>query len=49
MIPAQTWYAAPSGVLVFANEWTANYLGLPKDDHLRLGLDVGAAWARYPF
>jgi PAS domain S-box-containing protein len=44
MIPAQTWYAAPSGALMFVNERTANYLGLPKDHHLRLGLDVGAAW-----
>ena len=43
-IPAYTWYAAPSGGLVFVSERTANYLGLPKDHPLRLGIDTGAAW-----
>jgi PAS domain-containing protein len=36
-IPAYTWYALPSGVLTFANERYADYLGLDKDDPLRLG------------
>lgn len=44
MIPAHTWYAAPSGALTFVNERTADYLGLPKDHPLRLGIDTGAAW-----
>lgn len=43
-IPAYTWYAAPSGALTFVNERTADYLGLPKDHPLRLGVDTGAAW-----
>ncbi len=43
-IPAYTWYATPAGVLTFVNERKADYLGLPKDDPLRLGIDVGAAW-----
>jgi PAS domain S-box-containing protein len=43
-IPAYTWYATPSGVLTFVNERKADYLGLPKDHHLRLGTDIGAAW-----
>ena len=30
MIPAYTWYAAPSGALTFVNERGADYLGLPK-------------------
>ena len=43
-ISAYTWYAAPSGALTFVNERTADYLGLPKDHPLRLGIDTGAAW-----
>jgi formate hydrogenlyase transcriptional activator len=43
-IPAYTWYAAPSGALTFVNERNADYLGLPKDDPLRFGIAVGAAW-----
>jgi PAS domain S-box-containing protein len=43
-IPAYTWYATPAGALAFVNERTADYLGLPKDHPLRLGLDTGAAW-----
>jgi PAS domain S-box-containing protein len=43
-IPAFTWYAAPSGALTFMNEWGADYLGLPEDHPLRLGIDTGAAW-----
>jgi PAS domain S-box-containing protein len=50
VIPADTWYSLPSGALVFVNERTANYLGLPKDDPLRFGIDVGAEWDSYiPF
>ena len=44
MIPAYTWYAAPSGGLTFVNRRTADYLGLPKDHPLRLGIDTGAPW-----
>ena len=44
LIPAHTWYAAPSGELTFLNERGSDYLGLPKDHPLRLGLDTGAAW-----
>jgi hypothetical protein len=31
VVPAHTWYAAPSGGLTFVNRRTADYLGLPKD------------------
>jgi formate hydrogenlyase transcriptional activator len=44
LIPAHTWYAAPSGALTFMNERGSDYLGLPKDDPIRLGIDTGAAW-----
>src|ERR1700751_3590233 len=44
MIPAHTWYAVPSGALTFMNKRSADYLGLPKDDPLRFGIDNGAAW-----
>src|SRR5277367_6966115 len=44
VIPAYTWYAAPSGALTFVNKRTADFLGLPKDHPLRLGIDVGAQW-----
>src|SRR5258705_8665949 len=44
VIPAYTWYAAPSGGLTFVNERTADYLGLPKDHPLRFGIDIGAQW-----
>ena len=30
MIPAYTWYAAPSGGLTFVNERSADYLGLAE-------------------
>jgi PAS domain S-box-containing protein len=50
VIPAHTWYAAPSGGLTFVNKRTADYLGLPKDHPLRLGIDTGAQWdAHIPF
>ena len=44
VIPAYTWYAAPSGALTFVNERCADYLGLPTDHPLRFGIDTGAAW-----
>lgn len=43
-IPAYTWYALPSGVLTFVNEGYANYLGLAKDDPLRLGVEIDVPW-----
>jgi hypothetical protein len=44
VVPAHTWYAAPSGGLTFVNKRTADYLGLPKDHPLRFGIDIGAQW-----
>src|SRR6266403_2288099 len=44
VIPAYTWYAAPSGGLTFVNKRTADFLGLPKDHPLRFGIDIGARW-----
>jgi len=44
LIPAYTWYAAPSGALTFLNQRGADYLGLAKDHPLRLGTETGAAW-----
>jgi formate hydrogenlyase transcriptional activator len=44
VIPAYTWYATPSGGLTFTNERLSDYLGLPKDHPLRLGIDMGAEW-----
>ncbi len=44
VIPAYTWYAAPSGGLTFVNKRTADFLGLPKDHPLRFGIDIGAPW-----
>ena len=50
VIPAYTWYAAPSGALTFVNKRTADYLGLPTDHPLRFGIDVGAQYdAHIPF
>src|SRR5216684_6995401 len=43
-IPAYTWYALPSGVLTFVNEGYADYLGLAKDDPLRLEAAVDVPW-----
>jgi PAS domain S-box-containing protein len=43
-IPAYTWYANPTGGLTFVNTRCADYLGLPSDHPLRLGIDTGAAW-----
>jgi PAS domain S-box-containing protein len=44
VIPAHTWYAAPSGSLTFVNERLATFLGLSQDDPLRFGIDVGGSW-----
>jgi formate hydrogenlyase transcriptional activator len=44
VIPAYAWFAAPSGGLTFTNERLSDYLGLPKDHPLRLGIDMGAEW-----
>jgi PAS domain S-box-containing protein len=44
VIPAYTWYGAPSGGLTFVNRRTADYLGLPEDHPLRFGIDIGAQW-----
>src|ERR1700723_1200398 len=44
VIPAHTWYAVPSGALTFVNRQIADYLKLPTDHPLRLGIDTGAAW-----
>jgi PAS domain S-box-containing protein len=44
VLPAYTWYAAPSGVLTFVNKRTADYLGVPKDHPLRFGIGIGAQW-----
>ncbi len=44
MIPAYTWYAAPSGGLTFVNERCADYFGLPQDHPLRFGAGTCAAW-----
>jgi len=50
LIPAHTWYAAPSGALTFLNERGSDYLGLPKDHPVRLGIDTDAAWdSHIPF
>ncbi|MBP1093766.1 PAS domain-containing protein [Bradyrhizobium diazoefficiens] len=44
VLPAYTWYAAPSGALTFVNKRTADYLALPEDHPLRFGRHVGAQW-----
>jgi PAS domain S-box-containing protein len=44
VLPAYTWYSAPSGALTFVNKRTADYLGVPNDHPLRFGIDVGALW-----
>jgi len=43
-IPGHVWYATPSGALVFINSKSADYLQLPIDHPLRLGIDVGGEW-----
>ena len=43
-IPAYAWYALPTGALTFVNGRTADYLGLPNDHPIRLGIDTGGDW-----
>ena len=43
-IPAYAWYALPSGTLTFVNHTYADYLGLPEDDPLRLGVETSVPW-----
>src|SRR5258706_7683028 len=50
MIPAFTWYAEPSGALLFVNSRCADYLGLPQDSRVWFGSDSGPAWdSHIPF
>jgi PAS domain S-box-containing protein len=44
VLPGHVWYATPSGALIFVNSRSADYLGLPKDHPLRLGIDLGGEW-----
>jgi formate hydrogenlyase transcriptional activator len=44
VIPANTWYAAPNGALIFVNVRAADFMGLPVDHPLRFGINIGAAW-----
>ena len=44
LIPAHTWYAVLSGALTYLNERGSDYLGLPKDHPIRLGIETGAAY-----
>jgi PAS domain S-box-containing protein len=44
LIPAHTWYANASGVLTFLNERGSDYVGLPKDHPLRLGIGSAGEW-----
>jgi PAS domain S-box-containing protein len=44
LIPAHTWVASASGALTFANHRCSDYLGLPEDHPVRLGIITGAAW-----
>ena len=44
LIPANAWYANPSGGLTFVNKRGGDYGGLPNDHPLRLGTETGAAW-----
>src|SRR5258708_11789502 len=49
-VPAHTWYALPSGALIFVNERAADYGGLAKDHPLRFAIDIGAPWdSHIPF
>jgi PAS domain S-box-containing protein len=50
LLPANAWYALPSGALTFVNERSGDYGGLPKDHPLRSGEETGAAWdSHIPF
>ncbi len=47
LIPAHTWYAAPSGALTFVNKRCADYLGLSADHPLRFGVGSESSWAAH--
>ena len=44
VLPAYSWYSAPSGGLTFVNKRTAEYLGVPEDHPMRFGIEYGAQW-----
>src|ERR1700726_1058643 len=44
LLPAYAWYALPNGALIFVNERSAEYLGLPKDHPIRFGKLTGVEW-----
>jgi PAS domain S-box-containing protein len=44
VLPAYSWYSAPSGGLTFVNKRTAEYLGIPEDHPMRFGIEYGAQW-----
>ena len=44
LVPANAWYARPSGTLTYVNKRTADYLGLPEDHPLRFGRATDAEW-----
>ena len=44
LLPAYAWYALPNGALIFVNERSAEYLGLPKDHPIRFGKVTGVEW-----
>ena len=44
LVPANAWYAMPSGTLPFVNRRCADYLGLEKDHPLRFGIPTSAEW-----
>jgi PAS domain S-box-containing protein len=50
LIPAHTWYAGPSGGLMFVNGRSADYGGLPGDHPLRFGTELEPPWdSHIPF
>src|SRR5277367_2913522 len=44
LVPAYTWYAAPSGGLSFVSERGADYIGLSQNHPLRSGTGPAASW-----
>ena len=44
LIPANVWYANPSGGLTFVNKRAADYSGLTNEHPVRLGTETGAVW-----
>ena len=49
VLPAYTWYSAPSGALTFVNQRTGDYLGFSKDHPTRFGIDTGRQWDDWVF